>query len=77
MSHPLDIFKIESDGQLLWQGAVESFAAAKARILELTMASPGEYILLDQNAGHRALLGISGSNSVHLTLPDPSRQASS
>lgn len=58
----LDIFKTEADGKLLWRGAVESFAAAKARIQELTMASPGEYILLDQNTGHRALFGISGSD---------------
>ena len=57
----LDIFKTEADGQLLWRGAVESFAAAIARIQELTVASPGEYIILDQNTGHRALLHISGS----------------
>jgi hypothetical protein len=57
----LDIFKTEADSQLLWRGAVESFAAAIARIQELTVASPGEYIILDQNTGHRALLHISGS----------------
>jgi len=73
----LDIFKTEADGQLLWRGAVESFAAAKARIQELTMASPGEYIILDQNTGHRALLGISGSDPARITLPDSSTQASS
>jgi hypothetical protein len=63
MFHLLDIFKAEADGQLLWRGAVESFAAAKARIKELSMTSPGEYIMLDQNTGHRALLDMSGSES--------------
>ena len=57
----LDIFKTEADGQLLWRGAVESFAAAIELIQELTVASPGEYIILDQNTGHRALLHIAGS----------------
>ena len=57
----LDIFKTEADGQLLWRGAVESFAAAIELIQELTVASPGEYIILDQNTGHRAQLHISGS----------------
>ena len=57
----LDIFKTEADGRLLWRGAVESFAAAIELIQELTMAAPGEYIILDQNTGHRALLHISGS----------------
>jgi hypothetical protein len=71
MFHPLDIFKTEADGQLLWRGAVESFAAAKERIRELAMASPGEYIMLDQNTGHRALLGISGSDPVRI-MPDVS-----
>jgi len=73
----LDIFKTEADGHLLWRGAVESFAAAKARIQELTMASPGEYIILDQNTGHRALLGISESDLVPITLPVTSTQATS
>ena len=56
-----DIFKAEEDGQLLWRGAVEGFAAAKARIQELAMASPGEYIILDLNTGHRALLSVTDS----------------
>lgn len=73
----LDIFKTEADGQLLWRGAVESLAAAKARIQELEMASPGEYIILDQNTGHRTLLGIFENDPVRITLRDNSTQASS
>jgi hypothetical protein len=73
----LDIFEAKADGQLIWRDAVESIAAAKARIQELTMASPGDYIILDQNIGHRARLGISGSDPVRITPPDSSTQASS
>jgi len=77
MMFHLDIFKTEAGGQLLWRAAVESFAAAKARIQELTKSSPGEYIILDQNTGHRALLGISGIDGVPITLADSSTQSSS
>ena len=77
MMFHLDIFKTEPDGHLLWRAAVESFADAKARIQELTTASPGEYIMLDENTGHRALLGISESDGVPITLPDTSTQTSS
>jgi hypothetical protein len=49
----LDIFKIDSGGSVLWRGAVESFAAAKARIQKLALSSPGEYLILDQNTGNR------------------------
>jgi hypothetical protein len=70
----LDIFKTETDGHLLWRAAVESFAAAKARIQELTTASPGEYIILDENTGHRALLGLSGTDGGPSAPPDASTQ---
>jgi hypothetical protein len=33
MFHPLDIFKTDPDGQVLWLCAVEDFAAAKAHAL--------------------------------------------
>jgi hypothetical protein len=51
-----DILTIDADGSMFWRGAVESFVAAKARIQELAMASPGEYLIFDQNTGHRVLV---------------------
>ena len=50
LSH--DVFKIDPGG-VLWRGAAESVAAAKARIQELALSSPGEYLILDQNTGQR------------------------
>jgi len=35
MFHPLDIFKTDPDGQVLWLCAVEDFAAAKSCIENL------------------------------------------
>lgn len=59
----LDIFKIDSGGRVIWRGAVESFVAAKAHIQMLTrncLSSPGEYIILDYDTGHRVLVMLLG-----------------
>ena len=53
--HPLDIFKTDLDGSVLWRGAVENVEAAKARIQMLAISSPGEYLILDQKTGQRVL----------------------
>jgi hypothetical protein len=61
MFHPLDIFKTDPDGHVLWLGGVESFVAAKRRIEELARSSPGEYLIVDQITGHKVcvMLGVS------------------
>lgn len=56
MFHPLDIFKTDLDGGVLWRGAVENVEAAKARIQMLAISSPGEYLILDQKTGQRVLV---------------------
>jgi hypothetical protein len=55
MFHPLDIFKTDVDGSVLWRGAVESVEVARARIQKLAQAAPGEYLILDQKTGQRVL----------------------
>jgi hypothetical protein len=61
MFHPLDIFKTDPDGQVLWLCAVEDFAAAKSCIENLERSSPGEYLILDQITGRKVYvtLGVS------------------
>ena len=59
----LDIFKIDSGGRVIWRGSVESFVAAKAHIQMLALnclSSPGEYIILDYDTGHRVLVMLLG-----------------
>jgi hypothetical protein len=51
MFYPLDIFKTDSDGSVLWQGAAETLIAAKLRIQRLALSSPGEYMVKDQHTG--------------------------
>jgi hypothetical protein len=61
MLHPLDIFKTDPDGSVLWLGAVASVAAAKAHIEKLGRSSPGEYLILHQVTGDKVCItmGIS------------------
>jgi hypothetical protein len=61
MFHPLDIFKTDPDGSVLWLGAVASFVAAKARIEKLERSSPSEYLILNQVTGQKVCvtMGIS------------------
>jgi len=61
MFHPLDIFRTDPDGSVLWLGAAASVAAAKARIAKLERSSPSEYLILDQVTGDkvRFLMGVS------------------
>jgi hypothetical protein len=67
MFQPLDIFKTDPDGSVLWRGTVQSLVAAKLRIQRLALSSPGEYLVIDQHTGDR----------IRITLPDTSTQASS
>jgi hypothetical protein len=69
MFQPLDIFKTDSDGSVLWRGAAEDFVAAKRRIEKLALSSPGEYLILDQKTGQR--------QRVRVMLKDDSIQARS
>ena len=56
MFNPLDIFKTESDGGVLWRGSAKDFVSAKANIKKLALSSPGEYLVLDQHTGQRVLV---------------------
>jgi hypothetical protein len=53
MFSPLDIFKTDSDGGVLWRGAAEDFVSAKRCIEKLALSAPGEYLILNQRTGQR------------------------
>ena len=53
MFSPLDIFKTDSDGGVLWRGAAEDFVSAKRCIEKLALSAPGEYLILNQRTGRR------------------------
>jgi len=58
MFHPLDIFKTDPDGSVLWLGAAEDFVAAKAYIEKLDRSSLGEYLILDQVTGRKVCVSM-------------------
>ena len=60
MFHPLDIFKTDPDGGVLWRGAAETPGAAKELITRLAVSSPGEYLIFDQITGDqvRVVMGV-------------------
>jgi hypothetical protein len=60
MVNPLDIFKSDSDGSVLWRGAAENLAAAKVCIKKWAVSCPGEYLVLNQQTG----------DQIRITLPN-------
>jgi len=70
MLQPLDIFKTDSEGGVLWCSAAEDLPAAKRCIEKLAHSSPGEYLILDQQTGHRRRMMVMLKDySVQARLP--------
>jgi hypothetical protein len=55
MIDPIDIFRIESGG-VLWVESANSVAGAEARIQQLALSSPGEYIVLEHTTGKKYVI---------------------
>jgi hypothetical protein len=53
MVAPFDVFKHEPDGSLCWCGAFQDFEAAKTKVRELLVSSPGEYFIFSQSTGNK------------------------
>jgi hypothetical protein len=58
---PFDLFRTEADGSVKWVGACVDLDAAKARVLELSAALPGEYFIFSQTTGNRLSIKPDGS----------------
>ena len=58
MFHPLDIFKTDRDGEVLWLAAVKDFATAQVCIEKLERSSLGEYLILDQVTGRKVCVSM-------------------
>jgi hypothetical protein len=55
MSLPFDIFRMDQAG-VRWLESVESLDHAKARIREIPVSFPGEFILLDHKTGNKVVI---------------------
>jgi hypothetical protein len=46
---PFDILRRHANGSFIWLESAPDLAAAQARMRELSVESPGEYFVFDQN----------------------------
>ena len=53
MIAPFDIFKVEAPGRVLWLEAQQEFEVAKARVRNLMVTSPAEYVIYSQRTGNK------------------------
>jgi hypothetical protein len=55
MTHPIDIFQMETAG-VRWLESAPNLEHAKARVKEFAANSPGEYVVLDQKTGNKIVI---------------------
>jgi hypothetical protein len=62
-----DIFQTETGGHVLWRGTAATLEDAKARAKELSVRSPGDYLILNLKTGDKIILKfdakVSGSSA--------------
>jgi hypothetical protein len=56
MNCSLDIFQIEINGSLLWQGLAATIEEAKQRVRGLQVRSPGQYMIMSLKTGSKFLI---------------------
>ena len=64
MTIPFDIFRKEGSGKVLWLGAAATIEDAKARVREIAVRAPGEYLILDQQTGNKHLVQDDGADGL-------------
>jgi hypothetical protein len=58
VNKPLDIFRLEPDGSMMWVEAVADFETGKARIECISAERAGEYYLFDLRTGSRTAVAV-------------------
>jgi hypothetical protein len=56
MLAPLDIFRVESTGRLLWRAAATDMDAATRRVRILMASEPSDYIIYSQETGNKTIV---------------------
>jgi hypothetical protein len=59
---PVDIFRVEPKG-VLWLESLASVDEAQARIRQIGLQNPGEYVLLNQTTGNKLTIKIDDMNA--------------
>jgi hypothetical protein len=55
---PLDIFKLEPDGSLVWKGTATDLGSAELNVKVLATDSPGEYVVYSQQTRHKVVVKL-------------------
>jgi hypothetical protein len=58
MPRPLDIFKFEDDGSIVWKGTAENLEIAKLSVKVLAAASPGDYLIFSPATGDKTVIKL-------------------
>jgi hypothetical protein len=60
MESPFDIFRAETDGNMIWRGAATSLDEAKARVQELAKTWPADYLIVNLQSGLKIPMSMDG-----------------
>jgi hypothetical protein len=63
MIAPFDLFRTEADGSVKWLGVCVDLDAAKSRVIELSLALPGEYFIFSQTSERKLFIKPDGQLS--------------
>jgi hypothetical protein len=70
MLPPFDIFRIESDGQLIWCASADSLNSAERRVKILMASTAADYLIYSQETGHKAIVRRKTEGIPSPLLPD-------
>jgi hypothetical protein len=56
-----DIFRVETDGHLVWRDTAETLDLARLRIKILMVSQPGDFVIYSQETGHKIVVKSDGS----------------
>jgi len=56
-----DIFRVESDGHLVWRSAADDLDTAQRRVRILMASEPGDYVIYNQKTAGKTVVRASDS----------------
>lgn len=65
MLPPLDIFRVENDGHLVWRAAAETPEAAQRRVRILMASDSGDYVIYSQETGGKTVMRAENHHDGH------------
>jgi hypothetical protein len=65
----LDIFRVESNGRLLWRAAAADMDAANRRVRILMASEPSDYIIYSQETGSKTVISADQPQAKPSTSP--------